>query len=1621
MSKKLLIAVLTLGFLFTLSGAVISSGPGDQEATMLKTNPNAKFSTPEATQIPTNVERFGKPVGQDEYFRNPNPAPPSGPPPHDCSYQNYAINQAWATRIPATSTNRDFLAMRFSPTAPYTVCTLTTAYIMLYPALFIGTPDLVVGIWDDDGFGYPGVDSTMITIPFASLPTATGYYALDLSSYNLTFSGDFFVGIASGTPGAFLATLMDDGTAGQGRSYVHQGTPRNWFTRAELLYPDYNFDFGVDVCCAAPAYSSCYHQEYDMGAASYWGLPSLSSGRNFLNMRFSVTGPETIAEIGMAFYDLGPQSGDINLTVWADDGTGLPDPTQILFTTTILFADVIYYPDFVTANPGILVRGDFHVGASVSGGQHFPLSDDGTGTNRRSSGYWPAYGWLTIWDAYGSDENFLIYAEMCKDMFETCQTVPTYSTCDPYYVIGAPRTSGRVGGYQQVDPFGLGCRLEKVRVALDDYGGGAQFDSDVEVEAYASNGPGGSPGTKLGGVVVPAAQLVVFPDMVEVDFYSQNIIFDGPIYVGVKTLQPTLTPIDLYIVADDATCGKGQAWALYQDGHWTNFASYAGLDINFFFEADLCCVPPPERTCMPGEDWPTAAHDFRRSSASFNSTSNAKCTEALLYAKFSSAGFTGYNRPAIYGNIFVVAWNTLLAAYDLPTGTLLWSKVCPNLPTFGTGQRTSPTIKDGFVYANSGNGRGVVKLDVTTGAVIWARSITNAPFTGNTLLGHTVILNVGGTDVLFIGTTAGEVYAIDCASPTGANFAGWTAGAGNPQMVNGDVWGTLSSNGTDVVYVGTDGAFEAGYGKLYAFDAATGATLWTIEETTGLMGHDLDGDVAGDLTTEIFRGPISVDVDGSLYFITGFNSEIDGTPSGAYYKAGADGTVKWGMPGKFAYYSGPVIDANLVYMTVARYWTSEAPVTVALSKLTGSVVWTSDPFFDGQGLAEGALSCEPLLPDLLYQGNRANRFMVWNTDNGNAEFEYTWKTNTVSGNVIGAGIAIAPSNVVMTNRQGDVYVMAPSVDRPRLRILKSDVLISVPFFSPVHTPVQYDSVFMNNGCVNLTGSFTASSTPSAIVTGVNPDRIVRMGNVADQMVDNSYPSMTRHLVRADNSDVDADFVESALSKDNYSNTSAYAPPSWLWSITPGTFDLAPGELGSITYDVNGPLVTRGPHYCYVTIASNDQYYLNSTAAPVVQLGVLGGCMKMNTELPFGVTSQNVAKVYNTGELENNDYAGWEWDGVASVAFQGMLMYAVSEHRKVWRSTNWVNTAVEWDMLLPDVNCKNICGAYLTPSAIPLGPKMWDGTQYNDVMGNVSHVRYIDSAINFACTGTWNWQNYTCGYAPDSTIGISVDQAMYGVVGEAGYLNNVVIYKLDISNRNATTTLPVYLGGIMDWDINSKWDVAKFDAAHSISWQAGCNQVAPQKVYGMGKIPMDVDPMIGSRTLDGDQSMYSGTYAFDSMFRWMSTQPGETWQAGIDNNIPCGVTNGTPQDRDAQYSFVSHAFGPNEIYTTGVYIFGFNAADAQDAAYFADFATFVNQFAGFGRGDINNDGKINLADVVALWNMVNAAGQGPLFDHLGDVNADNSTDNGDVLYLANYWFCAGPAAVGAWKLADVCAP
>lgn len=62
---------------------------------------------------------------------------------------------------------------------------------------------------------------------------------------------------------------------------------------------------------------------------------------------------------------------------------------------------------------------------------------------------------------------------------------------------------------------------------------------------------------------------------------------------------------------------------------------------------------------------------------------------------------------------------------------------------------------------------------------------------------------------------------------------------------------------------------------------------------------------------------------------------------------------------------------------------------------------------------------------------------------------------------------------------------------------------------------------------------------------------------------------------------------------------------------------------------------------------------------------------------------------------------------------------------------------------------------------------------------------------------------------------------------------------------------------------------------------------------------------------------------------------------------------------------------------------------------------------FTRGDVNQDGEINSADVTYLINYLFAGGPEPIPWEAGDVNCDGTIDSADIVYLINYLFVGGP--------------
>jgi len=59
------------------------------------------------------------------------------------------------------------------------------------------------------------------------------------------------------------------------------------------------------------------------------------------------------------------------------------------------------------------------------------------------------------------------------------------------------------------------------------------------------------------------------------------------------------------------------------------------------------------------------------------------------------------------------------------------------------------------------------------------------------------------------------------------------------------------------------------------------------------------------------------------------------------------------------------------------------------------------------------------------------------------------------------------------------------------------------------------------------------------------------------------------------------------------------------------------------------------------------------------------------------------------------------------------------------------------------------------------------------------------------------------------------------------------------------------------------------------------------------------------------------------------------------------------------------------------------------------------------GDVNNDGKVNLSDIIYLVNYIFKGGPAPIPLQAGDVNKNGQVNLADIVYLVNYIFKGGP--------------
>ncbi|UCD16377.1 MAG: PQQ-binding-like beta-propeller repeat protein [Candidatus Zixiibacteriota bacterium] len=1671
LNKKLTIAVLTFGLLLTLGSAAFSSDapkqPTPDYPLKYETfNPNAP-KLHDLKMVGSQIEAFDRPISGKLLATPTTVLPPDA----FCDFIDYSGGMAYYYwTLPDPDYPIENYLMRISPEPGYT-CTLLTVCIGVYGTAIVGTPSMWVLLYDA---GRNPVDS--ILVPFAQLPPAgsMGYVCADFSTLNgggpfIYVDGEeFWIGcaVSQSDPGDVLAFLSDDGSSATGRHcFALWG---GWYAWTG----DYAFLFGADVCCARIPFTDCYRQDYDCNAYYYWPQPD-PYGDDFFNMRFTASGPETLMAVGVCMYNAPGTfepigDPDLDIFVWGDDGAGFPDLSNVIYSTTIPYASIVYYPAYnhvdVSALNIVLPPGDFHVGWStndVTGGVLAGISDDGScGTGRSSELYIDTWG--TILNDWGVDVNFWIYADLCRDEFADCRNINYYGS--PAIAFYAPDRYGDIGYYVKFTPFGEGCRLENFWYALYWPGSHAgppwdHYSQNSQLQVFDIDGGNDLPGTLLGSIDLTApGDYFAVPGYYAWNyrsFHDQNIRFDTDVWCGIESFA-TDTLQGIRVLAD--------AWdsnpLMRSCENWVGFFGYMiddwAHDCNFLMNIDVCCVPFPEFACVPGEDWPTYALNFSRTNHTGNSIGDAQCDLTKDWEQ-DLGQVMAYCSPVIWKDTIVGVWLDRIAALDINTGNIMWTKYAGDWGGFvlASGLLVTPTVYNfddygvfkTYVYVSGGGSRAMSAFDIATGDTVWSRGFF-VHGTNTFSFGITVILDIEGTPVLYYASDDGDVYAVNAL--TGAEI--WTVNVG------GNVGrGVSTTTSGDILIVGRD--LNVTNGDVIALDPANGAQIWSLYDANGgLPGATIvpAKDYPGG---EYFTGGISYDAASNQILAPSYYDIADNTTpvadGGVIYAIDASsGVVNWVNLATGGFGNGtaaPALDASTVITIAWCPWiaTGQRRGPQAFSISSGAELWyntTDNPgvFVANEGgyrhnwYMDGILSCEPEgAPDIYIATNRDNYLNFFDADNG----EQLWHRRFDGGGVYSqghrVGVVIDDGHVLVPWRSTLVCLTNQS-DRQRLEINDYNAVQSVEFGMTSSENLTYEEMFSNSGCAPLTvnniylDDIENGTWPEVPVNSIGRDRVERMEKELTKMGDEA-----NNLVRSISELSDIATSDMRLSR----SLATYAPPSWINSIvspTPGTV-INPGSPPvDIVINVDATSVTRGLHEFYAYIDTDDpDYFLNYAymddpgdyQIPVVKLAVQGGCLYATIDMEFGDVAggnPNIARIWNSGKLGDGDELSLQVDGDGGSFWQAGVVIGVSKRRVAFHSDNWHGDPYEFRGLLGDTQCDDPddCEMEHEINAL-LGYISTDqGASYDPVYGEVVTYSFVDSIPNYFDSlsqdpAKWNWEyEKDNGFPPpyDDTLSLGLKACAKAIgVYDVPRLSNFVLFRYALFSRYGAEHPNMHAGAFIDYDVKpgNAYNMMGYDSAHSLAFCYDC--ATPDRGFGMVKIPFGggYEPLYNARTLAAIQAAWNDSDIwFDSLWHFMSNDKFQLIHHA--STIPC---NPDPNDRDAFIAFGKFPLTASDSTIICFANFGKvdGVVDGSDASEYFDIATSANRWCGFDRGDVNDDGVIDLVDIIFLANYI-GGGNGPYpFEHLGDVNADGTIDGLDVDYLIAYYFSGGPDPLGDWTL------
>lgn len=1703
MLKRLLVAVFVLGLLLAFSSTAFSGpigGRGDLERTSTRnvSVPVRPGISDWANVHPDPSQRIPVPEAAPFGAEFQTPASPDTTGCAVFDYTNFAAcgYYVWWTTSSAGASGNQF-SMRFDIPPNHSV-NVVGAGVRIYA--IAGAPQLVISVYADNA-GIPG--ALLYSQAFAP---ATGNVIYNFTTpVNITNGGPYHIGTAvAGGAADSIRLGSDDGVSGTERGSINIGG--TWFPNAAVTFgtgcggvmTDPNWRIRSSVC---QYYSSC---GVTMPGGTYFrdGLPDAAwsdgSVMSGTGQRFKAEGPETLNSIRFVHRVVSAANYTASSTnyliikVWGDSAGYARLTPGPLVTTTVPAGLANLFPVGLNANggPGVIetldipipgspvMIGYYHVtvemsslnpadgtiqfrfgdGSSEFGGGMVKFTPPGSGREWDNI----AGNAIMVSDFYGDNTGDVvpcdIHVNTCKDEFSDCKTYKTYDAPAMWnYTMLSGSNIVEWAHAVKASPIN---RVEKLRFQVE---GTGTVGLTAKIWTKSPTGPGALIYSQAvaSPTFAPGWTEVVIPGGIQIL---------GDFYIGYEGIFPNPATDTLFGLTEDfyLTSKNGGAWLNYVPAAgWIPITDFDYFD-NLMAEADFCSLPVTERVCVTENDWPTFQHDYARTGASNVAIgTDAYCRMTLGWSRIRPTGRgVNLNGPIIWNDYVICAFSAATVGtyevFNLKTGVTVYSFTDAawggDQSVIGVNLRCTPTIDEidiggtpkPVLFLAGGNPGSISAFDLSAGfppTKLW--TYNQGGGMGQTRYGNMMIVDVGGTQVLFVADDLNQVHAV--VAETGLWYTGWAA----PYVLSYSSQKGGATDGNSLFYSLYN---VGGNSKVTAVKVSDGTMAW---EFTALQGASLFTGV----TIETFEAGAAY-ADGEVFA----NSRIlDGTPTtpmyrrGVFYRLNATtGAQLSAVAGERARTTTPVVDRQRVIVTTLPAVVAPSASggeVVAFSRADGSMDYSTTSFTSAQNggqmgyFVEGLLTCEPDSSDYFWAFNIAGYLSCFKADNGDEIFHR--RVDHAGANQGGVGALGRDSDgkyhLIYTSAYGGLFNLVDSVPRARLELLAGSGAIAVPFGSPADTVVEFPDMYTNTGCIDLKVYLRANATsngttvPAPSMSTIGSRLNENSSSLADMLSfgANSFGDQKR-LGRdlASGEFAPLDVVDT---RETY-NQSAAATPAFLvenGTYTGDVFDppgggliLAPGDTVGIRVHANGPLVNRGPNSFYVvfdSIIGDPDYYLdNVNRRPEVALDLVGGCLGDTTTLHFGQTGTNIRLVSNTSILASarwhvnatpapGDPYGFKIDNMIDMTFAGMVLYAVSNRRVAFHANAWDGSTDQWISSQGDPNyCDLSCTPRILTDTVSLGAISTDGINYLPISGSVVCKSMIDSVQNFAIPGpAWTWDNYTSPFDNDSTMGLAVNARVIGVTAPpaaAVLLNNMTLDIWELTERNNRALLNWKIGAYIDNDMkaiiatnNNTFDTTLFDQAHSLAWATAKGGTEGVVASGFVKIPFGCgySPMKNVTAVDQDKMSY-GPY-WDSLYVYMS-KPAGAYDMGVRN---------TAQDEASLYTFAEHDFTPGETYTFGYAFFAFNGlANAfSSTGTLAPLAVLVNKWAGFGRGDINDDGVINLTDIIRLAEHVNYAEPGPIpFRHLGDVDASGGVPSlTDVQYLVDYYFNYGPCPKGDWVL------